>query len=386
MKRFSALLLLYFSPFVFFGQTIGPIYFSSESTLEIVSWNLEWFPKNGQSTIQYVAAIIEALDPDVIACQEIGDQAAFNNLLNRLPAYSGYYATSGGGLAYLYHNHRVDINDFYEIYRSGNSGPFPRPPLVMDFNFQNKHFIVINNHLKCCGDGFLNLSDGWDEENRRLQAVDLLKNYTELFFEHQNVFIVGDFNDEITDPYQHNVFRNVLDDKDNYLFSDIGIANGNPENWSYPSWPSHLDHILITNELFTSLDNDASLVEALRIDDLMDGGWDEYDENVSDHRPVAIRLLLPANLSVTDQTKTKPILKALPNPFTGSTNIHLPSSQHDGLLEISDLQGRLVKRIEIPASQTKYATETDLLSPGCYLVSYTNQAFSQPFTILLVKK
>lgn len=370
MKRFSALLLLYFSPFVFFGQTIGPIGFSSESTLEIVSWNLEWFPKNGQATVQYVAAIIEVLDPDVVACQEIGDQAAFNNLLSRLPAYSGYYAPSGGGLAYLYHNYRVDINDFYEIYRSGYSGPFPRPPLVMDFNFQNKHFIVINNHLKCCGDGFLNLSDGWDEEYRRLQAVDLLKSYTELFFEHQNVFIVGDFNDEITDPYQHNVFRNVLDDKDNYLFSDIGIANGNPENWSYPSWPSHLDHILISNELFTSLDDDASVVEALRIDDLLDGGWDEYDENVSDHRPVALRLMLAGNLGTDPLSTSRFALQINPNPVSTGFSITISDSNSYGSIELLDLPGQVIASIPTNPGQTQYHFDASQFKAGCYIATY----------------
>ena len=55
----------------------------------------------------------------------------------------------------------------------------------------------------------------------------------------------------------------ILDDFENYLFTDMDIAQGNSNGWSYPSWPSHLDHILITNELF---DNNP-YVEVIRIDE-----------------------------------------------------------------------------------------------------------------------
>ena len=78
----------------------------------------------------------------------------------------------------------------------------------------------------------------------------------------------------------------ILDDSENYLFTDMEIAQGNSNGWSYPSWPSHLDHILITNELF---DNNL-YVEVIRIDDFIDGGFSQYDQNISDHRPVALKL------------------------------------------------------------------------------------------------
>ena len=78
----------------------------------------------------------------------------------------------------------------------------------------------------------------------------------------------------------------IINDSDNYFFADLEIAEGSSSEWSFPNWPSHLDHILITNELF---DNN-SYIETIRIDDFMDGGFSEYDQNISDHRPVAIKL------------------------------------------------------------------------------------------------
>ena len=65
------------------------------------------------------------------------------------------------------------------------------------------------------------------------------------------------------------------------------IAEGPSTNWSFPNWPSHLDHILITNEI---LDFDIS-TNTIKLDDYMIGGWDKYDSYISDHRPVGISLL-----------------------------------------------------------------------------------------------
>ena len=39
-------------------------------------------------------------------------------------------------------------------------------------------------------------------------------------------------------------------------FVDLEIAYGSSTNWSYPTWPSHLDHICITNELFQDFEED----------------------------------------------------------------------------------------------------------------------------------
>ena len=68
------------------------------------------------------------------------------------------------------------------------------------------------------------------------------------------------------------------------------IAEGNSYYWSYPTWPSHIDHILITNEIFDTFNNGASIVQTYLIDEYLEGGWSEYDVILSDHRPVALKL------------------------------------------------------------------------------------------------
>ena len=104
----------------------------------------------------------------------------------------------------------------------------------------------------------------------------------------QNVIVLGDFNDDIAES-TNNVFSNFLNDTENYYFADTHIAEGPSSNWSFPNWPSHLDHILITNEIFGV---EPSSVTTLRLDDSILGGWSNYDNYISDHRPVGIKLFM----------------------------------------------------------------------------------------------
>ena len=270
------------------SQDLDELYFGTDNDLDIMTWNIEWFPKNGQVTIDYVGQIIEALEIDVLAIQEVDDISSFNQVVNGLDDYDGYLESSWfAGLAYIYNTQTVEINNIYEIYTSSPYwSPFPRSPMVMDMNFMNENYIIINNHFKCCGDDNMNLNDDDDEETRRYIASNLLKEYVDNYFPDSNVIILGDLNDELNDNPNDNVFQMILDDFENYFFTDMEIAQGNSNGWSYPSWPSHLDHILITNELF---DNNL-YVEVIRIDDFMDGGFSQYDQNISDHRPVALKL------------------------------------------------------------------------------------------------
>jgi hypothetical protein len=83
----------------------------------------------------------------------------------------------------------------------------------------------------------------------------------------ENIFVLGDLNDILTDPSQNNVFQTILDDDLNFLFADVEIANGTSSEWSYPHWPSHIDHIFITNELFDSFGNVSSTIYTIPIDE-----------------------------------------------------------------------------------------------------------------------
>jgi len=279
------------------GQDLEELYFGTDETFEVMTWNIEWFPKNNQITVDYVTQIIQALDVDILAIQEVDDTDMFNQMLNGLPEYTGYLESEWfAGLAYIYKTDIIEINDIYEIYTTSPYwSAFPRSPMVMDLNFMGENIFIINNHFKCCGDGLMNLDDLGDEETRRYTASNLLKEYIDTNLPNENVIVLGDLNDILTDALENNVFQMIINDSKNYLFSDMEIAESSSTDWSYPTWPSHLDHILITNELFDDLDN--SDIQTIKIDEYLDGGWNEYDQNISDHRPVALKLYFGSSIN-----------------------------------------------------------------------------------------
>jgi len=103
--------------------------------------------------------------------------------------------------------------------------------------------------------------------------------------------VVGDLNDSLTDNPASNVFQVFLDDPATWKFVDMEIAEGPSTGWSFPGWPSHLDHLLITAPLFSAFSEPAATVEVLPLYEGFPGGWSEYDRNMSDHLPVALKLV-----------------------------------------------------------------------------------------------
>ena len=129
----------------------------------------------------------------------------------------------------------------------------------------------------------------WDEENRRLQASYYLKNYIDTYLSNDKVIVLGDFNDDIAEyENDNNVFLNFINDTDNYYFADYQIATSSNQFWSYPSWPSHIDHILITNELMSNVFETKTIL----IDNSLIGSFTTYNNYISDHRPVGVKLSL----------------------------------------------------------------------------------------------
>ena len=254
------------------------IQFGTESMLDIVTWNIEHFPKSNL-TVSYLAELIDSMNVDIIAMQEIwGDSASvsFENLKTKLDGWDGYRKSSG--LAYLYKTELIfnspsEIEALNEIIRT---------PYLLSINIDGENIFIINNHLRA------NYNDGnWDEDERK-EALGKLEEYINQFLPEDNVILLGDLNDELNDSM--NVFQNFINDSTNYKFVDMDLAYGSKANWSYPGWPSHLDHILITNELFDEFDNEGSSVQTIRLEEYFDNGWTEYENYISDHRPVGLRL------------------------------------------------------------------------------------------------
>ena len=295
MKRFPQrlfILLLSVSLFVSSCQkepvrTIETIDYSGciiaglQNTFDILTFNIQEFPKLGQETIKQVAELIKCSNVDIIALQEISSEADFNKLVESLAGWEGeYYPIDNSiwNLAYLYKESEVSINKAEsKIIFEDDSWSFPRPP----FEIHVTHIptaidaILINNHFKCCS--------GNENEERRRNATDSLHKYISENYPDDPVIVLGDLNDEINGTtYESNVFWTILNDPENFLFTDMDIATGSNSWWSYPSWPSHIDHICVSDELFSNIDT--TIVYR------PDKCYTDYYRVISDHRPVYLRL------------------------------------------------------------------------------------------------
>jgi len=277
---------------ILFGCVIAQDYpvLGSSQSLDVMTWNVENYPKHTQ-TNSYLIDIINQINIDIISFQEIENQNAFNNLINQLDGnWVGYRADPGstwGELSYAINLDEIVINNIYNILSEDAYFFAYREPYVVEFTHQGIDYIIINNHFKCCGDEYLDLNNTSDEEYRRLIASQLLEEYIDENLGSERVIVLGDLNDSLTDNQSNNVFWGFLN-SDNFLFADYDIADGPSSNWSYPTWPSHIDHIIITDELFSDFEN--SDVLTFKVDDYLSGGWNSYENYISDHRPVFMRM------------------------------------------------------------------------------------------------
>lgn len=275
-------------------------YWNNWEGLEVVSWNLEHFPSSG-STVNSVAEIILDQAADIYAFQEIDDTLTFiNQLMPLLPNYD-YQIGSNGYLAFLaviYRNEVLSLNEVEELWANSNYYDdhddnyynnaryyfASRPPLRLGLTWQcgNREldFDLIDIHFKCCDEGF---------ERRQIASL-LMRDY---LVQRQaagdtNIIVLGDYNDDLDDPDNDNSLLNLLNE-DSMYFVNLDLT-ADPTDYydSYPSWPSFLDHILITSGLFQFIDEGEATT--FRHDDNIMG----YLADISDHRPVGWRFETPA--------------------------------------------------------------------------------------------
>lgn len=245
------------------------------SSLEVVTMNLKEFPIDDEQTIAYVADLINQLDADVIALQEISSEYWLDQLTASLEGWEGVFTSAPSytmSLAYLYKTSEVEIDQSAtKVIFANDYNAFPRAPLVIKVYHYDTGLetYLINNHLKCCN----------GSEDRRQDASEKLQTYINTYLPDENVIVLGDFNDTIDESYSSdNVFWNFISDADNFQFADMDIAMGDDDEWSYPSYPSHIDHILISNELFDNLQTTVTIKP--------DQCLQNYSIYGSDHRPI----------------------------------------------------------------------------------------------------
>ncbi|MCF7801404.1 MAG: endonuclease/exonuclease/phosphatase family protein [Candidatus Marinimicrobia bacterium] len=256
-----------------------------EETLEVITWNLRFFPQNGVEEVNRVIMLLDSLNADVVCLQEIDQMSQLVRVANALPQYDLIQSirTDFLMMGILYKPDLLVPLDTSELFPDESYTFAGRFPLQVKFARQMDsiayHFTVINMHLKAKGEA--------SSIQRRHDATTLLHEYLSDVItttEDTNFVVVGDWNDDLSTSNGATSFTAFMNDTENFYFTtwDLAWAETDEED-SYPGWSSFLDHILISRALFD--ENETATTRTLKLDNYLS----DYFSLVSDHRPVMFR-------------------------------------------------------------------------------------------------
>ncbi|MCW3788834.1 T9SS type A sorting domain-containing protein [Plebeiibacterium sediminum] len=350
-----------------------------DKTLDVVTWNLEWFgaPIRSSATYSYdkqltdVSSTILSLDADVYALQEVVNDRVngfyLQELVNKLNEEAGTEKYVGFAsdrysfsfnepstsypsqcVCYILNTQSVSLieqfplfDDIYESSRTqtieGYNGYAPsfwssgRLPYflkaIVSVNGKNQIINFVNIHAKCCS----------DSEDRRENDGDFLLNTLVTDYGNDNIIVLGDYNDDTNTPGPYDNW--YADDHLNFM--EVAGAE--------------IDHISISNELY---DENEALINNNYVGDV----------TISDHDPVMIRLKIDD--VKTAQTIT---LEDVEDQIVGSTVTLSATNSSDLPVEYIVLKGN----VTVDGNQVTFNTGGEVLLQA---IQTGNDTYSPAFS------
>lgn len=305
-----------------------PVEVDKANTLEVAAWNIEWFGDEGNSpaagdpnsdAIQKdsVKAVIAELQPDVLAVEEIADDALFAEMVSELPGYDYVlspavsYPNDLGvhqKVGFIYNTETVTVTDtkvllesIHPYYNGGDTSAltdYPsepdrfyasgRLPFLMTaditINGETETYDFVALHARANGS-----SDAQLRYDMRKYDVEVLKDSLDVYYADRNLILLGDYNDDVdvtvADITSTTVssYENYVNDAANYsVFTATLSENGFR---SYVFEQDMIDHISGTDEVLPRY-----------IEHSAQSHYEFYDydyaSTTSDHLPVSVRLML----------------------------------------------------------------------------------------------
>ena len=286
-----------------------------DKTLDIVSWNVEWFGAPGKSKsasgfsqqLDAVSAKIISFDADVYALQElVSDELNGDYLqplvdkLNELAGSDVYAGIIGERyshddsapstefpaqrVCYIYNKNTVsklnDFSMFSDLYQGGSTSSIDgytgdaskfwasgRLPYFFEadvtINGATERIAFVNIHAKCCS----------NSHSRKLADAKFLINALNTDYSDDNLVVLGDYND--------------------YLEGSMTSGNASP----YASWfttDEHFDHVLTSTSNIDHITISNELYDEYQI---LTNNTSQENVSISDHDPIMLRLKLRAYTS-----------------------------------------------------------------------------------------
>lgn len=319
--------------------------FGSEATLDIATWNIEWFgsasngPSNVDIQVQNVADIIMGSGIDIWAVQEIADVNRALELEAMLPDYwEGILATDSGQqrVGFMWDSRVMQLRNSTHILQSFDYEFAGRPPLKAEFNvtLPDTAFVAtfITVHMKAFADR--------TSYERRVEAAKRVKNHIDFTgLASQPVFFLGDFNDELTaSTYngQPSPYVPFLDDPDDYSVLTLPLEQAG--GFTFQSG-SFLDHIVVSNEANAMWLRGSTRVMTNLVT------VNSFYGRTSDHLP-AMASFGSSTVTSSEQGHELPDRAAFsapwPNPAKESVSVSYNGHDAGARIQVVDMLGRVI--------------------------------------------
>ncbi|MEU4273145.1 lamin tail domain-containing protein [Streptomyces sp. NPDC026092] len=240
----------------------------SPTQLDVGNWNVEWFgapdfgPTDEALQQRNVRDVMAGADMDVWGLSEVVSTSAFDTLVAGMPGYTGvvandpivtngaqYYSDFGNTeqkVALVWRSSMATLVSAKVILTNQNSNFAGRPPVEFTlrgtFDGVTRDLVFVVLHAKAGS-----TQDAWNLRNPASQA---LKSYLDTTYPTQNVFVIGDWNDDVDTsitPEKASPYANFVNDAARYTFPTRALSlAGVPSTAGYPDF---IDHQLTTNEV-----------------------------------------------------------------------------------------------------------------------------------------
>ncbi|MCC5921965.1 MAG: T9SS type A sorting domain-containing protein [Cyclobacteriaceae bacterium] len=384
-----------------------------DKTFDVVTWNIEWFGDPANATTpnvdtqrRRVRQMIEELDADIYAFQEITSIPQWNLLLLELEDYDGVLSpafsrpagdfSSAQKLAFMWKKSTVDTiqtkvlmenvnrDDMVGFPEGPNRSTFwssGRYPFAMDItttiNGVKRDLMMINIHARSNGGGE---SASLPRYQLRRYDVEVLYDSIAEYYSDKSIMIIGDYNDDIlrtvadvsapTVPDSgESSYIKYISDSANYLGVSMPMSKAGMR--SFVTRESVIDHIMINKHLFDDhiLGAERVVIPYRTIPD--------YNTTTSDHFPVEARFLLTGEEIITSVEVPENRKVLYPNPTRGI--IRLKDFGSIQKIQVLSISGQLVKSFDGNQSEIDLSN----LRSGTYLVEVYSEDAKEVKRVIL---
>ena len=400
-----------------YQQTGSDLAIANDKTFDIATWNVAWFgdetnspaagkPNSDAIQKEAVKNVLQQLDADIYAVEEVSDDALLAQMVSEMNDYSfvlseatSYPSDATGPkqkVGFIYKNKTVKpvktkvlLQTIHPFYNGGSTAALTNYPdtdksrffasgrlpfmLTADVTIggDTKQINIINLHARANTSG-----DAQGKYDMRKFDVEVLKDTLDAQYPEANLILLGDYNDDVdftvsSVPTTVSTYEAYVNDNARYkvltkTLSEQGFR-------SYATYENMIDHITVSNELANLYIDGSARVhyEFFSAD---------YTKTASDHFPVSVRLQLKAfTLETTSTTNitcngaangtAKLILSGGIAPYTYTLNNGTPFSANI----ITDLKAGSYNVLISDALNNQLNTTFIITEPTIIKIAATNE-------------